>query len=79
MSNEELLKPRYKVIADFPYNTFGEVGSILDRDWGWNGDDENGFKHHISHYPHLFKKLQWWEERKQEGMPEYVKWTYGEQ
>jgi len=72
---KELMKPRWKIIADFPYNTFGEVGDILDRDWGWSGDDEKGFKHHVSQYPHLFKKLEWWEERNPEDMPEYVKHT----
>lgn len=72
MTKEQLLKPRYKVIADYPESIW-EVGKILDRDWGWNGDDETGFKNHISHYPHLFRKLDWWEDREPGDMPEYVK------
>jgi len=62
MSNEELMKPRWKVIADYPGSDY-HIGEILDRDWGWVGDDEIGFKHQVSHYPHLFKKLEWWEDR----------------
>ena len=72
LSTEELLKPRYKVIADYP-NSDWKLNEILDRDWSWDGDDENGFAHSISQYPHLFKKLEWWEEREEKDMPEYVK------
>ena len=80
MTSEELLKPRYKIIAAIPFKEeedFWRVGEILDRNWGWHGDDEDGFKYHISDYPHLFKKLEWWEERKVEEMPEYVKLIIG--
>jgi hypothetical protein len=76
MTPEELLKPRWKIISPIPFkeeDDFWQVGEILDRDWGWNGNDEEGFKYRISHYPHLFKPLQWWEERQIDDMPEYVK------
>jgi hypothetical protein len=79
MTTEHLLKPRWKIIAAIPFKEeedFWKVGEILDRDWGWHGDDEDGFKYHISDYPHLFKKLEWYEERKPEEMPEYVRWNY---
>lgn len=66
LSTEELLKPRYKVIADYPNSDY-HTGEILDRDWGF------GFKHKISDYPHLFKRLFWWQEREENDMPEYVK------
>lgn len=72
---ENLLRPRYKIIAPIPFKEeedFWKVGEILDRDWGWHGDDEDGFKYHISDYPHLFKKLEWWEERAIEEMPECI-------
>jgi hypothetical protein len=62
MTVEELLKPRWQVIADYPGSDY-HIGEILDLDWGWVGNDEIGFKHHISHYHNLFKKLEWWEER----------------
>lgn len=75
MSIEDLLLPRYKVIADYPGSDY-HVGEILDRDWGWVGNDDIGFKHRISGYPHLFRKLQWYEERKIEDMPQYVKLVF---
>lgn len=70
MSKEELLKPRYKVIADYPGNVqpighicsvVGDMASIIY----WCNQKDN--------YPHLFKKLEWWEERKLKEMPEFVK------
>ena len=72
MTTEQLLQPRFEVIADYPDSRY-KVGEILDRDWGWNGDDVDGFNNKISDYPHLFRKLQWWEKRKVEDMPMYVK------
>jgi hypothetical protein len=79
MTPEELLKPRYKVIAPWP-GTHWKVGDIFE--YG----DHNCFKTesqpsipmHVSvldEHPHLFKKLEWREERKPEEMPEYVKIT----
>lgn len=78
MSNEELLKKRWEVIAAFPNNRNYEVGSILDRDWCRyvNDEDESeGIVWKISDFPHLFKELGWWEKRKVEDMPAYVKQT----
>lgn len=75
MSNDDLLKPRWKVIAAFPDNRNYEVGSILDRDWCRyvNDEDESeGVVWRISNFPHLFKKLEWWEERKEDELPKYV-------
>lgn len=83
---QELLKPRYKIIADYPHSPF-PVGRLLD------GNDESflvtrtqyqdfGELHfqnnwmpidYLEKFPHLFCKLEWWEERKPEEMPEYVK------
>lgn len=67
MTTEELLQPRYKVIADYPGNV-AYVGEIYEDDIciRWN---EQKFKK----YPHLFRKLEWWEERDEKDMPEYVK------
>jgi hypothetical protein len=83
MSNEDLMKPRYKVIADYPGNIM-PVGSIF-----WDDIEsveiitptgsrsvQGSYPYRDKHkYPHLFKPLQWWEERKPEEMPEYVKIT----
>lgn len=62
----DLMKPRYKVIADWPGSPL-VVGQILIPE----GDklDKDGFAKH----PHLFQPLQWWEDRKPEEMPEYLK------
>lgn len=75
MTVERLLQPRYKVIADYPNSDF-EIGFILY-------SDKNGFFYEYGDngrwsvkpekYPHIFKKLEWYEERKVEDMPEYVK------
>lgn len=81
MTPEELLKPRYKVIADYPDNKL-TIGDILmqyvENDTVWRHRWSDGHwaditVHNPSYYPHLFKKLEWWEERKPEEMPEYVK------
>lgn len=73
LTPEELLKPRYKVIADYPGSQW-KVEEILDRNWGWGtGDDEIGFEHSISDYPHLFNPLAWWEERTPEELTGYIK------
>lgn len=85
MKPEDLLKPRYKVIADYPGNKL-KVGDILIKyvfpeteNYCYVTNPEilllgdNLRKEEVEQYPHLFKKLEWWEERKPEDMPEYVK------
>jgi hypothetical protein len=60
MTTEELLNPRYKVIAAYPSCPF-QVGTIL------NPVDVKtlcgDFPQFLGYYPHLFKKVDWWEER----------------
>lgn len=77
MQPEELMLPRYKVIADYPDSEF-EVGEILLQ-------CKDGIRivslsrnmfmdfFKVHKYPHLFKPLSCWEDRKPEEMPEYVK------
>jgi hypothetical protein len=78
MSTEELLKPRYKVIADWPMNHFYEVDDIIEMKLMpngkyWNGEDSYYLtEKEMEKHPHLFKKLEWWEERKIEDMPDYL-------
>src|ERR1044072_2667751 len=83
MSND-LLKPRYKVIADYPGNayklgdiiTFVEDGcsELIANYSAVNGDRTRlmSAKKKSDKYPHLFKKLEWWEGRNLEEMPEYL-------
>ena len=76
MTVKELLKDRWKVIADFPDSYF-KVGDIEDRDWAKyvNTEDEaDGILWKISDFPHLFKKLEWWEEREIKDLPDYIKY-----
>lgn len=63
MTREELMKPRFEVIGDYPglsYNV-GDIIEILI-------DDSYGIID-MGIYPHLFRKLNWWELRKIEDMP----------
>ncbi|MEZ7496490.1 hypothetical protein QO206_13410 [Leeuwenhoekiella aequorea] len=71
MTATELLKPRFEVIADFPDNHYGKVGTILDRDWSKypNDDETQEAIWRISQFPHLFRKLNWWERREKHEMP----------
>src|ERR1700733_717010 len=80
MTSEELMKPRYKVIADWPGMPYN-VGDILMQDF----EDSNiwvipslGMRSphlfaHPENWPHLFRRLQWWEDMKPGDLPEYVK------
>jgi hypothetical protein len=86
---EDLLKPRYRVIALWPYcdEAIGTIYSprpVEQRLWVVMGE-ASGFIHpsdknrctsaHYERFPHLFKKLEWWEDRKPEEMPQYVKYA----
>jgi hypothetical protein len=82
-SPEELLKPRYKVIADYPNSELGIgdllmqyiAGSVWRHIWT-SGEWTDITIHNPEKYPHLFRKLEWWEERTNEEMPQYVKGEY---
>lgn len=87
MSNvEELMKPRRKVIADYPGARF-PVGEILHVCQSVQEADElKPQKGHsavmneygqFDKYPHLFKPLEWHEDRELNEMPEYVKVNTG--
>jgi len=69
MTTEELLKPRYKVIADYP-NSVHKIGSIILTEDYAPFDRIKYYR--CADYHHLFRKLEWWEDRKPENMPEYV-------
>lgn len=87
LSKEQLLAPRYKVIALWPY-CHEEVGGIItvyagesaylytlgkDSVHVYPSDRNRTTTDWYEQYPHLFQKLEWWEERKPEDMPEYVR------
>jgi hypothetical protein len=76
MSREELMKPRYKVIADYPFNKYHAVGKIIIVESEIVARNENGYRVvecEWEKYPAIFKPLEWWEHREEKDMPEYVK------
>ena len=70
MNVEKLLKPRFKVIANYP-KSFYKIGEIIDTGYELIYCDTHGAK--FTDYPHLFKKLNWWERREEGDMPKYLK------
>jgi len=72
MNKDELMKPRYKVIALYPDspNKIGDIIHVYGQGYIYPDKVEANF----DRYPHLFKKLQWWEEREISELPEYLKW-----
>lgn len=71
------MTPRFEVIETYPKSKFAK-GDILERipnatnDW-YNADKSLIYAdillEEIEQYPHLFRKLNWWEKRKIEDMP----------
>lgn len=73
MTIEQLLQPRIKCINPFlgMKREGWELGLVYTIE-SWN--DDNLFVYKLpAEFPHNFKLLDWWEERKPEDMPEYVK------
>jgi hypothetical protein len=81
MTPDELMKPRFQVIADYPGSLIkpGDllVDGMIDNKPVWqqmrNGIRLSNSVHGPEFYPHLFKLIEWWERRSPEEMPEYVK------
>jgi hypothetical protein len=73
MTTEELLKPRYKVIADYPGCPF-KVGEILQKTKYMSGKEfVRGMLHQPDDYPANFQRLEWWEDRADDDMPNFYK------
>ena len=80
MTAKELMQPRFEVIETYPKSKF-KKGDILERipnatnDW-YNADksliNADILLEEIEQYPHLFKKMNWWEKRTVEQMPKKV-------
>lgn len=73
MTPDQLLQPRYKVIADYPFQNY-QIGQIIEGETAYlisgDGWSEKG---QLSDYTSLFTKLRWFEYRKPDEMPKYVK------
>lgn len=80
MNTEELLKPRRKLIADYPDNEM-PVGTILTNYspmmWGNKVFEFNASFDWFDKYPHLFQKLEWWQERTKDELPDFIKFPNG--
>lgn len=80
MTHKELLKPRYKATADYPNTGFKE-NEVFVTVMGNSGKQcvhrnityNEEVAIYPADYPHLFKELEWWEERTAKDMPEYMK------
>ncbi len=71
MTAQELMTPRYEVIADFPTNTTPIYGILTCPPYDNDFTVEYWCQNHDK-YPHLFRKLNWWDYRKAEDMPKQV-------
>lgn len=68
-TKEELFMPRFKVLSGYPGSHL-KVGEIIN----WNhGRTSYDAPNEFEKYPKIFKKLDWYEEREAQEMPEYVK------
>ncbi len=78
MNAKQLLTPRYEVIAPFPgmeHNYHFKVGDIYTDDGYHTVIDENcksKFFAQFDEYPHLFRRVAWFEFRTVEQMPKYI-------
>ena len=81
MKAKELLQPRFEVIETDPNSNF-KKGHLLERipnatnNW-YNHNksiiDAEILLEDIERYPHLFRKLNWWEHRNEKDMPKKLK------
>lgn len=77
MSTEELLRPRYKVIIKAPGCPF-KPGAIIEKHKYASGNWYiPNYMYEPEEFPDVFKRLGWYEERKPEEMPLYVKSKVG--
>lgn len=68
MDAKKLMNPRYELIADYPSNQ-DEIGTIVECP-NFDKDFSKDYWCQIrDKYPHLFRKLNWWEQRNIEDMP----------
>lgn len=81
MSKEELLQPRYEVVAPWP-NGLNKAGQILVcavRDYYECVEDTTlPLVHRPQDFPLNLRRLHWSERRKAEDMPEYVMANYAD-
>lgn len=81
MKAKDLLIPRFEVIETYPNSKF-KKGDLLERipnatnNWYNHNQsliDAEILLEDIEKYPHLFRKLNWWEKRTKAQMPKKLK------
>lgn len=89
LSTEQLLAPRFKVIADYPGANY-KVNEIVTFFWSGrftqmlcdkppmleaSGKTITGLAtiEWFDRFPAIFQRLQWWEDRQKSDMPDYVR------
>ena len=76
MTAEKLLEPRFEIINDAPLlkNKLGEIIICIEPHGMFDLDFFFFGKVAIcpNNYPHIFRKLNWWEKRTAEEMPKKV-------
>jgi hypothetical protein len=76
MTTEELMRPRFKVIADYPGSKH-QVGKIYikmdGREFYENIETGMAIGFDPKYYENIFRPLAWWEDRELPQMPEYLK------
>lgn len=71
MTPAQLLLPRYELIADYPGNLC-PVGTIYAHGLSCDGAIRLPDKQ-MDKYPHLFRKMKWWEIRDIGELPRFVR------
>lgn len=72
MTAAELLQPRFEVIADYPSSSY-ELGFVLTASHHHvNRENIPDWAAYYEQYPHIFRKMNWWECRTVEQMPRKV-------
>ena len=75
LSPEELLKPRVMIINPWPDMAGNKVGDIIyvpSDNWIY-ADGSLAEMDYFESFPHIFKPIPWYANRKESEMPEYVK------
>lgn len=80
LTSEQLLQPRYEVIADYPGSDLPIGTILLESKLGYcfredvlTTSSNIIATETVTKYPHLFRRLNWWEHRTPEEMPEYLR------
>ena len=68
-----LMMPRVKQIINYPRQGH-EKGHIYQKDETDEGWSNSEWLEWYQLYPEVFRIMEWWEERKVEEMPEYIKY-----